>query len=381
MLGPVRVPSILQRHPALGWALPAGVIVAVAVAATGVFTTQSSSAPLPQTNPQAIVAALTARDGFSSGFSGTILAQLSFDLPAVGGTDGDASTSSARDLEMVDSSTLALVTGTHTMRYWYGGPQRQRVALLGPDSEIDVFRDGAHAWQWNSDTEVATKSAVPVDADLASAPLTFGALTPLELTARVLAAVDPATTITLDEQRQVAHRPCYDLVITPPRDAKTRIGSAHIAVDGATTIPLGVQIYARGSDSPSIDVSFTSLTVKMPSPDYFAFSPPPGAAVSAGSIAALTPSSDRTAATLRSEPTVANSGWGAIDSYRVTGALDPAGLLPSIGDVPAVLQPVSGVWGAGRLFVSPLLCVLILDDGRMFIGAVEPSALFAAAAG
>ena len=44
------------------------------------------------------------------------------------------------------------------------------------------------------------------------------------------------------------------------------------------------------------------------------------------------------------------------------------------------LTPVSGPWGSGRLLDSKLLSILITNDGRVFAGAVDPSALYAAAA-
>jgi hypothetical protein len=44
------------------------------------------------------------------------------------------------------------------------------------------------------------------------------------------------------------------------------------------------------------------------------------------------------------------------------------------------LPTVSGSWGTGRLLSTRLLSVLIINDGRVFAGAVAPSALYAAAA-
>jgi hypothetical protein len=41
--------------------------------------------------------------------------------------------------------------------------------------------------------------------------------------------------------------------------------------------------------------------------------------------------------------------------------------------------PVSGAWGSGRLLRTSLVSVLITNSGRMFVGAVQPSVLYAAA--
>ena len=59
----------------------------------------------------------------------------------------------------------------------------------------------------------------------------------------------------------------------------------------------------------------------------------------------------------------------------------------SAGDSAAVLHallvsatPVHGAWGTGRLLRTSLVSVLMTDGGRTFIGAVQPSVLYAAAA-
>ena len=44
------------------------------------------------------------------------------------------------------------------------------------------------------------------------------------------------------------------------------------------------------------------------------------------------------------------------------------------------LTPVSGSFGTGRVLKTSLLSVLVLDNGRAFVGAVPPSMLEQAAA-
>ncbi len=41
---------------------------------------------------------------------------------------------------------------------------------------------------------------------------------------------------------------------------------------------------------------------------------------------------------------------------------------------------VSGSWGSGRLLRTSLVSALITSNGRLFVGAVQPSVLYAAAA-
>ena len=42
--------------------------------------------------------------------------------------------------------------------------------------------------------------------------------------------------------------------------------------------------------------------------------------------------------------------------------------------------PVSGSWGSGRLLRTSLVSVLITSKGTVYIGAVQPSVLYADAA-
>ena len=41
--------------------------------------------------------------------------------------------------------------------------------------------------------------------------------------------------------------------------------------------------------------------------------------------------------------------------------------------------PVRGAWGSGRLLRTSLVSVLLTDQGSAYVGAVQPSVLYAAA--
>ena len=48
-------------------------------------------------------------------------------------------------------------------------------------------------------------------------------------------------------------------------------------------------------------------------------------------------------------------------------------------DAESMLEPVTGTWGSGKLLQSPLLCLLAITDGRVYLGSVDPGALYQAA--
>lgn len=366
----MNVPSILQRRRELRWLAPAGVVCVAALAATGAFSASASpEAGLPRTTPAALIAAVREAPAVT-GFAGTIVTHLDLglpDLPAIGNA-GDG------------TSFTSLLSGSHTLEVWYGGVDKQRIALLGTTDETDLFRDGSDVWQYSSAGHSAVHLQLPAHhATHESTPVPISgspaSMTPSALASRAIAAIDPSTRVTVDSNRTVADRAAYDLVLTP-RTTATKVGSVHIAVDGATKLPLAVQVYPRGSKTPALDVAYTGIRFGHQADRNFQFTPPGHTAVR-----------DITPGRHAAEP---STPAGADHAPRVTGsdwttvvALQPGtdGLksLTQHGVLDA-LTPVSGTWGSGRLLDSSLLSVLVTSDGRVYAGAVAPSDLYAAAA-
>ena len=362
MLDPVRTPSILQRHRSLRWLAPVGVLGVVGLAAGGMITARAnSSEPLPDTTTAELVADI--QSSSVSGFTGTVVAQMSLGLPQLPNVAGHSDNA---------TSFSSLLSGSHTMRVWYGGPDQQRVALFGVTSETDLFHSGQDLWEYDSDTHVATHTVLPAHSDAKSPqPSDAESLTPQELAKQLLAAIDPTTAVTLGDTRTVADRSAYDLVLTP-RDSTTRIGSVHIAVDGSTKLPLGVEVYARGRTTPAVDVSFSDISFRSPAAGNFRFVPPPGATVKNGDSASASALPKPAGA---QPPKVVGTGWSSVVEYRSTAA----DITKTTGPMISALTPVQGTWGKGKLLDSTLFSALVTDDGRVFAGAVDPEALYAAA--
>jgi hypothetical protein len=70
---------------------------------------------------------------------------------------------------------------------------------------------------------------------------------------------------------------------------------------------------------------------------------------------------------------VVGEGWTTVVALPSNSAVSGSPLF-------GMLAPVSGTWGSGRLLESKLVSVLVVDNGRTFVGAVDPSVLYAAAA-
>jgi hypothetical protein len=190
----------------------------------------------------------------------------------------------------------------------------------------------------------------------------------------------------VDSNVTVAGQAAYALVLAP-KDARSLIGQVQIDVDGHNGVPLRLQVFARGASSPAFQVGYTDIHFVKPAAADLSFTPPPGAMVTQVNL------SDHPAAAkdhARPDVTTIGSGWVTVlelPSSDLTSGPSAAGSGHSPGDDEAVLRtllaaatPVHGAWGSGRLLRTSLVSVLITDQGHAFVGAVQPSGLYAAAA-
>ncbi|MDT4921995.1 MAG: hypothetical protein QOI15_2897 [Pseudonocardiales bacterium] len=341
--------------------MPALAVALIAVALSVVIDTDGPEGSLPEAAPAALVTAV--RHNASDGFSGTVVSRIALGLPALPALPGWSPTSE-------ETSFASLLAGSHTMQVWYAGVDRQRVALLGAGAETDLFRNGRDVWQWSSAHGVAEHTVLSLESVLTFAQHLPVALTPAALADGALSALDGSTELSVAPEVTVADRAAYDLVLTPQNRA-TKVGSVHIAIDGATKVPLGVQVYAKGSADAAIDVSFTRIRFGAPAERNFAYVPQPNTKVS--EAADEHPFQTPVAAI----PTVSGGGWSSV--FRLAGGapvVDVASNAATFRHLPAV----SGHWGKGRLVESDLLSLLVTNDGRVFAGAVRPARLYYAAA-
>lgn len=346
------------------WAVPAGVLAAVGAGAVAVQGVSSASAPLPPRSAAQLLADVS-RAG-SHPFSGTVVETARLGLPSLPSKDSGG------------TSLASLVTGSHTAKVWYAGPDRVRVALVGSLAETDVIRNGRDVWQWTSGPNTATHSVLPARPGEAAPPSSAADMTPQQLAARALAAVNACTRVSVDGTATVAGRSAYELVLQP-RDKRSLVGQVRIAVDSKVSVPLRVRVYASGRTTPALEVGFTAVRFATPAADLFRFRPPKGATVTgptAGTAARATPRAGT--APSGSEPTRVGTGWTAVIVARNVHVADSQD-----GAAQALLRgttPVSGAYGSGRLLRTALVSALLLDDGRLLVGAVTPEVLTAAAA-
>ncbi|GIG56356.1 membrane protein [Longispora fulva] len=341
----------------LRWAVPVGIVTTVAAVVGFSQIAGATDAPdLPKrTASQLLVDLQNAR---LDALSGTVVQRADLGLPAIAANGSDFT---------------SLVSGNHTLKVWYAGPDKVRLALLGTLGESDVIRNGSDVWVWSSKEHRSTHTVLSADQDKAGqGPLDPRNLpkTPQEAADRLLASIDPSTVVTTASNVTVAGRSAYDLILAP-RDRDSLVGSVHVAVDGERHVPLRVQVFAKNSASAAFEVGFQQVSFDRPGAENFAFTPPPGTEKSEAPDApgpdAVPPAVDA------AKPVLKGTGWTTVVVAQAGQApKEAAGIL---GQLPKV----SGDWGSGRLLSAKLFSVLLTDDGRLIAGAVAPQRLYEAA--
>jgi hypothetical protein len=155
-------------------------------------------------------------------------------------------------------------------------------------------------------------------------------------------------------------------------------------VDARNGVPLRLQVFARGASTPAFQVGYTAIQFVTPAAADLTFTPPPGATVTQENLSGGDPGK----APDTNGVTTIGKDWLTVlklpSADLTPGVRGPGASAPGEGD--AVLNallgaatPVHGAWGSGKLLRTSLVSVLITDAGPTYVGAVEPSVLYAAA--
>jgi outer membrane lipoprotein-sorting protein len=379
------------------WAVPGAAVLVTGAVIAGLQIPAAQATPnLPAKTPAQLLASLST-DAKVPPLTGTVVETASLGLPQL------PQISNA-------SSTLSLLTGSHTVKVYYQDSSHFRLAIPQLASETDVIANGTKLWLWQSSSDSVTEfvpsagTAKQREQKIAAqAPV----LTPQQAANQVLAKVGKTTLVSVQDNVMVANDPAYQLVLAP-KDHRSLIGKVVIAVDAKYGVPLRVQVYAKGASSPAFQVGYTALQFVAPDPANFAFTPPHGAKVDV-----VKPGSGELGAKQGATGAAGPSGFGtygtswltvaAFPQSDLTKALDPgapssaqgstSGKKPDIysangngvgvssqellNALLGTAKPVSGSWGSGTLVTTSLVSML-MTNGEVYIGAVTPDVLYAA---
>ncbi|HEX9338059.1 MAG TPA: outer membrane lipoprotein carrier protein LolA, partial [Pseudonocardiaceae bacterium] len=217
-------------------------------------------------------------------------------------------------------------------------------------------------------------------------------LNPATAARDLVSAVKQTSTITVDGTDVVADRPAYDLVLTPKADQRTLLRQVRIAVDAQTHMPLQLTVLANNTDTPALQIGFSSLTVGAQDPALFRFTVPAGATVVNGDA------NDHTATEMANQtaPTLVGKGWETVVVVHLPSTTPQSGQ-PAQSEQPGPFgsssksssssmlglvrqfgKPVSGSWGSGWVLSTDVGNAVITSDGRVAVGFVPVQLLTSA---
>lgn len=366
-------PAGASRRKLVVWAVPVVVTGAVIAAAALSAATASNATPrLPaRSAAQLLVDVQTHAD---TALSGTVKETANLGLPSLPDSGSQASL-----------TWQTFLTGSHEVRLWVDGPDRQRAALIGRLSEADVIHNGRDLWTYTSQSNSASHTVLNKAAGAQDrGPTTYN---PARVASDVLRAVSPSTVVSVEGAHMVAGRATYTLVLTP-KDKNSTVRRATISIDSTKYVPLQVAIYGSAAQ-PAFKIGFSNVSFSRPAASTFNFRVPAGASVTkdpfgltgvgdrhrAGQPMPAGPrpgAPSRVAGTPSGAPTIIGSGWTTVaELHGLAGRADPIGL----GSGP-LRDVTSSVGSSGeRLLHTSLVNAVFLPDGRVFVGAVKPAVL------
>jgi hypothetical protein len=400
------VPTASRRSR---WAVPAALVATVVVTAVTMASAAAASPSLPARTPAQLLTALASQAGSLPPMSGQLTESADLGIPQLPG-------------QQSPSSVLSMLAGSHTINLSYADRTHVRLALPVPLGETDVIRNGSTAWIWQSSTDSVTQVTLPAQGAAAYGPSPLGTpvpagtasasppvpLTPQQAAQQLLTAIGPSTSVTTGATTTVANEDAYQLVVTP-KDSRSLIGSVVIALDAQHPgVVLSVAVFPRDVKNPAFQAAFNSITFATPPASTFDFTPPDGAAVHV--LTPATASPQQPAGTQQPAPSgvkVIGKDWlsvlelpasvvtGLASGGNVAGAVGqaaqsaaagpgsgPGGNISGAAIWSALLSSattVQGSFGSGQLVRTSLLSMLI-TNGHVFIGAVDPTVLYSAAA-
>src|SRR5690348_12050204 len=385
--------SIFTSRPAARWAAPA--VAAVAVVGAGVAAKTLAVAAEPDLAPRSAAQLLVDLQTASlDGLSGTVVERADLGLPAITSMLGNLGGTGAAGATGPGSTNLtSLISGKHTLRVWYSGPDKARVALVGTDGETDVIHNGNDVWIWDSKSNTATHH-VFTDKEKAGAPKDMPndltnkmPKTPQEAADLALKAIDPTTVVSTGNSAKIAGRNAYELILSP-RDTSSLIGQVRLAIDAKQHVPLRVQVLPKGSSQPAIEVGFTQVSFARPDNAQFNFTPPAGTKVTEATPDKVGGATKAPGAPgkpgLPNKPadqaktTVIGKGWTAV--YVARGGANESADAAKSPQAQSLLNQLPKGANGSRVLTSRLFSVLLTSDGRILVGAVSPERLAQVAA-
>jgi outer membrane lipoprotein-sorting protein len=329
-------------------------LIAVAAIVGGIIAGNAQPAP-PKleslTAQQLLSKIITAGETATSppSFSGDASSSVNLGLPPIPSGFGGTSTPGLVDL----------LTSDQTYRVWQS-PDGMRVANLLRMGERDLIVNTTDGWVWDSTTQTArhlTFDATAMRVRAQGDQLTGTPPDPATLATKIVRQLAPFADLSVTSTQWVAGEPSYTLVLTPTSPS-TLVGSVQVALDANNWMPLQLEVFAKGIDTPAIRLGFTSISFGPVDPSTFDFTPPAGATVTSTAI----PKGSQHARSTDAQQTKTRTfgkGFDTVVAYHLMAPLPPQAqaFLPYSGPLASAItvDTGTGTWVlAGAVPVSEL---------------------------
>ncbi len=374
--------------------LPA-VISPVVIGAVAAFPIQASAVDLPDLSPEQLMVMM--QDAKPIEFTGVVLKTTNLGLPAL----ELSSMLSEEEVERMREKTpeefadfvpevaasqelakaMELITGEHRVRIFVG-ETGMRAQILDRMSQRDLIVNQEAVWTYDSREQVATYASIDQSKvednkliairqmEWYAAEIGIDLTNPQAVADYVMSQIGDSSEVTVGVDHYKAGRTAYELIVKP-NSSVSLVDSVVLSIDSETAVPLAATVYSVEQTEPAIQVGFESISFTDQDENLFTFTAPAGTEVTNLDEMQVPEYEAPEKQPIEGEkPQMVGEDW---DSVVVMPAGDVS-VLAEIQDnqlLSSLLKPVAG----GVAFETPLVKVLITNDGRIFAGAVTLSHL------
>jgi outer membrane lipoprotein-sorting protein len=163
-------------------------------------------------------------------------------------------------------------------RVWWTDDERFRLELTGPSGDAQIVVDKRDVWAYDGSGTVY-RGTLPAEkaGKTDDAKAHHGVPTVAEIEAKLQKALKDVAVAGPDPGVE-AGQPAYSVRVTP-RDPGGLLGGVGLAWDAVRGTPLRVGVYARGNDTPVLEIKATDISYGPVDAAAFAIQPPPGVKV------------------------------------------------------------------------------------------------------
>ncbi len=287
-----------------------------------------------------------------------------------------------------DFSGIADLFGDRArLRVWWRGEQDWRVDTVQATGETGLRRDVEGLWTWEYERGTALRTTDPAVRLPRAADLE-----PAALGRRLLSEARPGEVERLPARR-IADRGAPGLRLRPA-DPGTTVERVDVWVDGATGVPLRVEVYGTGAARPVVETAYLDFRADRPAAGTTRFAPPypgrvrrelnPDLAASINVFSPVVPPLELAGLPVRTRV----EGLGSVGTYGTGLTVLVAVPLPGrvsrplreqLTGTPGITETGTGL----RLTAGPLSLLLTTPPGRrswLLTGTVDAATLDRAAA-